>query len=126
MKAPRRGNCKLWTGLPAASKPREQFNSDIYGPVSVPGVNGERYFITLSCNKSGCCTVRCMASKNQAPTRVEEMINEARSVGKLEGDADVVIHTPVVHSDNDSVYRSKEYADLYESGTCKLALCGLL
>ncbi len=42
---------------------------------------------------------------------VEEMINEARFVGKLVGDADVIIHTPVVHSDNDSVYRSKEYAD---------------
>jgi hypothetical protein len=42
---------------------------------------------------------------------VEEMINKERFVGKLEGDANVIIHTPVVHSDNDSVYPSKEYAD---------------
>ncbi len=52
-----------------------------------------------------------MVSKKQTPKMVEEMINEARFVGKLVGDADVIIHTPVVHSDNDSVYRSKEYAD---------------
>jgi hypothetical protein len=41
MKAPRRGNGELSTGLPAPSKPGEQFNSDILGPVAVPGVNGE-------------------------------------------------------------------------------------
>ena len=60
---------------------------------------------------SGWGAVRCMASKDQAGKMVESMINEARSLGKLEGDVNVVIHTPVVHSDNDSVFRSKEYAE---------------
>jgi hypothetical protein len=91
MKAQRRGNGELSTGLPAASKPGKKFNSDIFGPVTVPGVNSERYFITLLCTKSGWGTVCCMVSKNQAPKMVEEMINKARFVGKLVGDADVII-----------------------------------
>ena len=109
MSAPRKGQGELSTGLPVPTKPGEQFSTDIFGPFSVPGVRGERYFITLSCMYSGWGAVRCMVKKDQAGNMVESMINEARTVGKLQSKVDVVIHTPVVHSDNDSVYRSKEY-----------------
>jgi hypothetical protein len=111
MKAPRRGQGELSTGLPEAIKPGQQFNSDIFGPFAVPGVKGEKYFITLSCTYSGWGTVRTMVTKDQASSMLESMINEARSVSMLSGNTDVVIHTPVLHTDNDSVFRSKECTD---------------
>ena len=111
MKAPRRGQGELSTGLPKATKPGQQFNSDIFGPFAVPGVKGERYFVTLSCTYSGWGAVRTMVTKDQASAMIESMINEARAVGLLEGKTDVVIHTPVLHTDNDSVFRSKECTD---------------
>ncbi len=57
MKAPRRGQGELSTGLPEAIKPGQQFNSDIFGPFAVQGVKGKKYFITLSCTYSGWGTV---------------------------------------------------------------------
>ena len=58
---------------------------------------------------SGWGTVRCMVSKDQAGKMLESMILEARAVGKLQGETDVVVHVPTLHSGNDSVLRSKEY-----------------
>jgi transposase InsO family protein len=107
MKAPRKGQGELSTGLPKPSGPGQQFSSDIFGPFSVPGLKGERYFITLSCVYSGWGAVRCMVSKDQAGKMLESMILEARAVGNLQGNADV--HVLTLHSDNDSVLRSKEY-----------------
>lgn len=120
MKAPRKGQGELSTGLPEATQPGQQFNTDIFGPFSVPGVKGEKYFITLSCTFSGWGAVRCMVSKDQAGKMVESMINEARSVGMLQGETKLVIHTPIVHSDNDSVFRSKEYSDRLRAASVHL------
>jgi hypothetical protein len=111
MKAPRRGQGELSTGLPPPTGPGQQFHSDIFGPFSVPGLKGEKYFITLSCSFSGWGAVRCMVSKDQAGAMVESMIAEARALGLLKDETKLVIHTPVVHSDNDSVYRSKKYTE---------------
>ena len=119
MKAPRRGQGELSTGLPASTKPGEQFHTDIFGPLSVPGLRGERYFITLSCSYSGWGAVRCMTSKDQAGKMIESMILEARTTGKLDSNPSIV-HTSVLHSDNDSVFRSKEYQDRMTKAHVKL------
>jgi hypothetical protein len=111
MKVPCRGQGELSTGLPEQTKPGEHFNTDIFGPFSVPGLKGEKYFISLSCSFSGWGAVQCMVSKDQAGAMVESMIVEVRASGLLQGETKVVVHTPVVHSDNDSVYHSKKYTD---------------
>jgi hypothetical protein len=60
---------------------------------------------------------------------VEGMINEVHFVGKLEGNANMIIHTPVVHSDNDSVHHGcfeRVYADCMRAVHVNLALMIML
>ncbi len=111
MKVQRRGQGDLSTGLSVPTRPGEQLNTNIHGPFSVPGVKSEKYFITLFCTFPGWGEVWCMVSKDQAGKMIESMVLEARALGKLQSEADVIIHTSTIHSDNDYVYRSKAYAD---------------
>ena len=83
MKAPRKGQGILSTGLPKTSGPGQQFSTDVFGLFSVSGLKSEKYFIMLSCMHSGWGAVRCMTSKDQAGKMVESMILEARSIGNL-------------------------------------------
>lgn len=73
-------------------------NSDIFGPFSVPGVRGEKYFVALSCTYSGWSFGRCMASQAQAEPIIESLINDVCSLGELDGNVNAVEHTPVVHT----------------------------
>ena len=111
MKAPSTGQGELSTGLPKATGPGQQYTSDIFGPFADVGVRGEKYFITLSCIKSGWGAVRCMSSKDQAGKMIVSMITEARNLRKTHGGADAAEDVPVLHTDNDSVFRSKDFVE---------------
>jgi hypothetical protein len=79
--------------------------------MATPGVNGEKYFIVLYCQASGWGAVWCMKSKDQAG----KMLESIRAVGKLQSEADVYVHVPILHSDNDSVLWSKDYINLMQA-----------
>jgi hypothetical protein len=76
---------------------------DVFGPISIVGLAGERYFVTLVCQYSAWGTVRAFTKLVDIPDLVEEMINEARAALGV-GPEQVAI---ILHTDNASVFTSK-------------------
>jgi hypothetical protein len=73
--APPTGQGELNTGI-KPTRPGQVLSGDAFGPIRVPGLAGERYFILLVCQFSGYMLVRPLVSLQDTPTVIEEMLNE--------------------------------------------------
>lgn len=106
MRAPSKGHGNLSTGL-QPDRPGQVFCGDTFGPLAIPGLGGERYFIVLVCQYSRWGIARAFHKLDEVPALVEEMINEIHA--ELETKPTEVDLT--LHTDNASVFKSKHHAD---------------
>ena len=97
------GQGHLGTGL-VPKRPGEVLCGDVFGPVQIAGLGGERYFVTLVCQFSNWGVVRAFTSLEEIPDLVEEMVNEARAALNV-SPQEVSI---TLHTDNASVFASKK------------------
>ncbi|MGA0840423.1 MAG: hypothetical protein ACO3P1_11075, partial [Pseudomonadales bacterium] len=105
LKAPSRGHGNLGNGL-QADRPGKVICGDTFGPVAIPGLAGERYFIALVDEYTGWGVVRALTSLTEVPLKMKEMINEIHStLGTTPGSVDLTLHT-----DNASYFTSGQMA----------------
>ena len=103
LKAPAKGHGDLSTGI-RPSRPGQILSGDTFGPLRVPGLAGERYFIVLVCQYSGYGFARAVIDLKDVPSIIEEMLNEVEAT--LEAKSEEVIMT--LHLDNASYFTSAE------------------
>ena len=84
---------------------------DTFGPIAIPGLAGERYFIVLVCQFTRWGVVRAFTSLNEVPSLVEEMLSEVRVKlnANSEGPKDPEEVSIRLHTDNASVFKSKDH-----------------
>ena len=110
LKAPSKGQGRLSTGhVPVRAG--QVMCGDVFGPIQIPGLAGERYFIVLVCQFSRWGVARAFTSLTEVPTLVDEMLAEVRAV--LDTVPTELIMTErigmTMHSDNASVFKSAKH-----------------
>jgi Integrase core domain len=102
LKAPSKGQGNLSTNM-APTKPGQVMCSDVFGPISIPGLSGERYFVILVCQLTSYGFVRVFTTLDELPDAIASMTAEAKAVlGDAFAQAGMT-----VYSDNATVYTSK-------------------
>jgi transposase InsO family protein len=105
MKQPSKGQGHLSTGL-CPDRAGAVLCGDCFGPLAIPGLGGERYFIVLVDQFSRWGIARAFSKLDEVPTLIEEMINEIHiTLGTMPGEIDLTLHT-----DNASVFKSKRHS----------------
>ena len=109
-KAPAKGQGNLSTGH-VATRPGQVFCGDVFGPLQVPGLAGERYFIILVCQFSKWGVTRAFTRLSQVPDMIDEMLAEIKATlnavpTHIEFNS---FEARTVHSDNASVFKSEEH-----------------
>ena len=105
MAAPRQGQGNLSTGL-RPTKPGEVFCGDVFGPVAIAGLAGERYFVIIVCQKTGYGLVRCCKGLEDVSLQVQTMIIEARVLLAINGSERITL---TMYSDNASIFTSAHH-----------------
>ena len=105
MKAVSKGQGQLSTGH-APTRPGQVMCGDCFGPIQIPGLAGERYFIILVCQFTRWGVVRSFTTLDQVPSLVEEMIAEVRATLDDKAPEHVSL---TLHTDNASVFSSAKH-----------------
>ena len=106
MKAVPKGQNALSTGL-TPTRAGQVLCGDTFGPIAIPGLAGERYFLVLVCQFSNWGVVRTCKTLTEVPNLVEEMIVEIQSmVDKRPDQVSMTLHT-----DNASVFKSGHHRE---------------
>ena len=90
------------TGL-KPTRPGQVLCGDTFGPLRIPGLAGERYFLVLVCQYTGYWIARAVVSLTDVPTMIEEMLNEIEAA--LDQPSEQTYFT--LHFDNASYFSSR-------------------
>lgn len=80
-------------------QPGELTHTDVWGPARVPSYQGYRYYISFIDDSSRHAVIRCMKSKDEAPTKVKQYLSYIERQGKL---------PKVVRADNGREYVNRD------------------
>jgi transposase InsO family protein len=108
MKQVAKGQGKLSDGL-RPERSGQVLCGDTFGPINIPGLAGERYFLVLVCQFSRYGFVRAFKTLDEVPHLIELMIAEVRAA--LDADPQKVdITLPItLHTDNATTFKKAEH-----------------